>query len=92
MGDKEAARFVKGLGVQWAGKDALPAVHVEFPNLIVFQSEQECGDGKNAWNYAAYCWQLMKHYLRSGASGYMYWNISLASDPRSTWGWAQNSL
>jgi glucosylceramidase len=22
----------------------------------------------------------------------MYWNISLASDPRSTWGWAQNSL
>jgi glucosylceramidase len=92
MADQEVARFVKGLGAQWAGKNAIPALHQEFPNLIVFQSEQECGDGKNAWSYAGYCWQLMKHYLRSGASGYMYWNISLASDPRSTWGWAQNSL
>jgi glucosylceramidase len=92
MADKEAARYVKGLGVQWAGKNALPALHQEFPNLTVFQSEQECGDGKNAWSYAGYCWRLMKHYLRSGASGYMYWNISLASDPHSAWGWAQNSL
>lgn len=92
MADKEASRFVKGIGVQWAGKNALPALHEEFPNLEVFQSEQECGDGKNAWSYAGYCWNLMKHYFRSGASGYMYWNIALASDPRSTWGWAQNSL
>jgi glucosylceramidase len=92
MADKEAARFVKGVGVQWAGKNALPTLHQEFPYLTVFQSEQECGDGKNAWSYATYCWNLIKHYFRSGASGYMYWNISLASDPRSTWGWAQNSL
>jgi len=35
---------------------------------------------------------MMKHYLRSGASGYMYWNISLAPDALSTWGWVQNSL
>jgi glucosylceramidase len=92
MTDKDAGGFVKGLGVQWAGKSALPALHQEFPNLTIFQSEQECGDGKNSWDYASYCWQLMKHYFRSGVSGYMYWNISLASDPRSTWGWPQNSL
>ncbi len=92
MADQKAASFVKGLGVQWAGKGAIPTLHQQFPNLIIFQSEQECGDGKNSWEYASYCWQLIKHYLRSGASGYMYWNISLASDPRSTWGWPQNSL
>jgi len=92
MADKEAARYIKGLGVQWAGKGALPELHIEYPNLKIFQSEQECGDGKNSWGYATYCWKLMKHYLRSGASGYMYWNIALEAGKRSTWGWAQNSL
>lgn len=92
MADASAARYIKGIGVQWAGKGALPALHVEYPKLMIFHSEQECGDGKNEWSYSSYCWQLMKHYFRSGASGYMYWNISLAKDARSTWGWKQNSL
>ena len=34
----------------------------------------------------------MKHYLRSGASAYLYWNISLKKGGVSRWGWAQNSL
>lgn len=92
MEDAEAARFVKGIGLQWAGKGALPAAHEKYPDIVVFHSEQECGDGQNAWSYTSYCWQLMKHYLRSGASGYMYWNVSLKKDARSTWGWPQNSL
>jgi len=92
MADPQASRYIHGLGAQWAGKNALPALHREFPTLAVFQSEQECGDGKNDWSYTGYCWQLMKHYFRSGASGYMYWNISLLDGARSTWGWAQNSL
>ena len=92
MDDPEAARYIKGVGVQWAGKNALPAIHREFPSLIVFQSEQECGDGSNSWSYTGYCWQLMKHYFRSGATGYMYWNISTPQGGMSTWGWAQNSL
>jgi len=92
MADPEAAKFVKGVGIQWAGKNALPQIHREFPNLAIFQSEQECGDGANVWSYTGYCWQLMKHYFRSGASGYMYWNISLETGGKSTWGWAQNSL
>jgi glucosylceramidase len=92
MADKEAGRFVKGVGTQWAGKNALPAIHHQLPGLVVFQSEQECGDGSNRWSYASYCWQLMKHYFRSGASAYMYWNISTDNGGMSTWGWAQNSL
>lgn len=92
MADPQASRYIHGLGAQWAGKNALPALHREFPSLTVFQSEQECGDGKNDWSYTSYCWQLMKHYFRSGASGYMYWNISLIDGTKSTWGWAQNSL
>jgi len=92
MADPEVAKLIRGVGVQWAGKNALPAIHHEFPSLLVFQSEQECGDGSNKWSYASYCWNLMKHYFRSGASAYLYWNISTADGGMSTWGWAQNSL
>jgi glucosylceramidase len=92
MADKDAASFIKGLGVQWAGKNALPAIRREFPKLSIYQSEQECGDGANSWSYTSYCWQLMKHYFRNGVSAYMYWNISTDRNGMSTWGWAQNSL
>jgi hypothetical protein len=36
VADKDVARFIKGVGTQWAGKNALPAVHQEFPSLLVF--------------------------------------------------------
>jgi glucosylceramidase len=90
--DPEAARYIRGAGLQWAGKNALPAVHLRHPELMIFQSEQECGDGRNDWKYTSYCWQLMKHYLRSGANGYMYWNIATLNGGVSTWGWPQNAL
>jgi glucosylceramidase len=92
MADKEAAPFIKGLGLQWAGKNALPAIRSEFPALKIYQSEQECGNGENSWSYTGYCWQLMKTYFRSGVCAYMYWNISTEGGGMSTWGWRQNSL
>jgi len=92
MKDKAAGEWVKGVGVQWAGKNAVTAIHREYPELPIFQSEQECGDGSNSWNYTSYCWQLMKHYFRNGVCGYMYWNISTPEGGKSTWGWNQNSL
>ena len=92
MADAAAAPLIKGVGVQWAGKGAVAAIHREYPELAIFQSEQECGDGANSWSYTGYCWQLMKQYMRNGASAYMYWNISTASGGLSSWGWPQNSL
>jgi glucosylceramidase len=92
MEDAEAGKYISGVGVQWAGKNALPAIHEEFPRLTVYQSEQECGDGSNSWSYTGYCWQLMKHYLRSAARAYLYWNISVDQGGMSTWGWRQNGL
>ena len=90
--DPIAGPFLKGIGVQWAGKNALPAIHESFPDLPLFGSEQECGDGTNSWTYTGYCWNLMKTYFRNGARGYMYWNIALEQGGKSTWGWSQNSL
>jgi glucosylceramidase len=92
LADPDARDYVKGVGVQWAGKGAVAAIHAQHPSLTLYQSEQECGDGKNDWAYAGYCWDLMKYYLRNGASGYMYGNISVDQGGESHWGWPQNSL
>lgn len=90
--DKQAGQFIKGVGFQWAGKNAINGIHKRYPALQLYQSEQECGDGKNDWAYCNYAWSLMKHYFESGASAYMYWNISLEKGGYSRWGWQQNSL
>lgn len=90
--DPTSAPFVTGAGLQWAGKHALGGLRSRFPQLRVYQTEQECGDGKNEWRFARYTWTQIKHYLAGGASGYMYWNIALEAGGVSRWGWPQNSL
>lgn len=90
--DSKSGKYVKGVGFQWAGKDALPGISKRYPNLKFYQSEQECGDGKNDWKGVLHSWDLMKHYLNNGVSVYEYWNTSLVKGGISRWGWAQNSL
>jgi glucosylceramidase len=90
--DAATRAFVSGAGFQWAGKGAIAAVHRRYPELRLYQTEQECGDGLNDWRYCRYAWTLMKHYVQSGASAYHYWNIALKKGGVSRWGWAQNSL
>jgi len=92
LNDPLAGPFIKGVGFQWAGKGAIAGIHKRYPNLKLYQSEQECGDGKNDWKYCCYTWELMKHYLSNGANSYLYWNISLPEGGFSRWGWQQNSL
>jgi len=84
--------YIKGVGFQWAGKGAIGTIHNQHIQLKLYESEQECGDGKNNWSYCKYTWDLMKHYFNNGVSAYMYWNISLSKDGMSRWGWRQNSL
>jgi glucosylceramidase len=84
--------YIKGVGFQWDGKAAIPAIHKQYPGLRLYQSEQECGNGYNDWKYCTYAWSLMKHYLNNGVNAYLYWNISLKEGGVSTWGWHQNSL
>jgi glucosylceramidase len=90
--DKSSSRYIQGVGFQWAGKGAIGKVHADYPDLKLYQTEQECGNGKNDWQYCCYAWDLMKHYLTEGTSVYTYWNISLEKGGISRWGWSQNSL
>ena len=90
--DPDSKKYIKGVGFQWAGKDALPKIHELYPDLVMVQSEQECGNGMNNWEGAMHSWDLMKHYLGNGCNEYYYWNTSLFEGKASTWGWHQNSL
>ncbi|RZJ73192.1 glycoside hydrolase family 30 protein [Flavobacterium sp.] len=88
----EAGKYIKGVGLQWAGKEAISKIHAKNPDLKIYQSEHECGNGENSWAYAEYSWDLMKHYFLNGANAYFYWNTSLLEGGVSRWGWKQNSL
>jgi len=88
----EGGDYISGAGFQWAGKESLPNIHLRYPNLKLYQTEQECGDGRNDWEGCAYSWDLMKYYLENGVNVYDYWNISLLEGGMSRWGWSQNSL
>ena len=88
----DAGKYISAIGFQWAGKGAIKAIHEKYPDLKLMQTESECGDGKNSWDYCFYTWNLMKHYFSNGASAYIYWNISLEENGLSHWFWRQNSL
>ena len=90
--DPDVGPWIKGLGFQWAGKEALPGMHAQFPDLPCYMTEQECGNGANDWKGAMHAWDLMREYITNGCQGYFYWNTSLFEGEPSTWGWRQNSL
>jgi glucosylceramidase len=92
LSDPEAARYVRGVGLQWAGKGQAKLIHETFPGLPLMQTENECGDGQNTWEYAEYVFRLIRHYLGNGVGAYVYWNMVLEEEGRSTWGWKQNSM
>jgi glucosylceramidase len=92
LSDPAARAYIKGAGYQWAGKGALPQTRAEWPDLPLIQTEGECGDGRNAWSYAFYTFDLVWWYLHHGASAYIYWNMILPPGGESTWGWKQNTL
>lgn len=92
LSDKDAKRYIKGVGYQWGGKHALLQTKIAYPEMKLIQTENECGEGKNSWEYAEYVFDLMWTYFINGVSAYTYWNMVLEEEGISTWGWKQNSL
>lgn len=92
LGNSASAKYIKGVGYQWAGQKAIGLTHQKYPELKLMQSENECGDGSNDWAAAQHTWGLIKHYFNNGANSYMYWNMMLEKDGISVWGWKQNAM
>lgn len=90
--DEVARKYIKGVGYQWAGQHVIQRTHESFPELKLMQTENECGDGTNTWEYARYVFNLIRHYFSNGINSYIYWNMVLEPKGTSTWGWNQNSL
>ncbi|MDF2988211.1 MAG: glycosyl hydrolase [Eubacterium sp.] len=90
--DEEAYKYIEGVSYQWAGKYAVQITHECFPEKKLIQSENECGDGKNTWEYAKYVYELFRHYIHNEVNAYVYWNMALPPKGKSTWGWEQNSM
>lgn len=92
LADARARSYVGGVGYQWAGKGAVQRTHQAWPEIPILQTENECGDGQNTWDYALYVFSLMQHYINNGVVGYTYWNMVLPPRGVSTWGWLQNAM
>jgi glucosylceramidase len=75
--DPLARAFIAGVGYQWAGQGAVQRTHQSWPELRLLQTESECGNGSNTWEYAHYVFTLLHHYLNNGVNGYVYWNMVL---------------
>lgn len=92
LSDPKAKSYISGVGYQWGGKNAIQQTHIAHPDMKLAQTENECGDGKNSWDYAEYVFCLMWHFFINGVSSYTYWNMILEEGGVSTWGWYQNSM
>jgi glucosylceramidase len=92
MTDAACRKHIAGVGIQWASKRMMGRIHAAFPDLRLYQTENECGDGRNTWDHAIYVFSLMQHYIANGARAYVYWNMMLRPGGESTWGWKQNAM
>jgi len=92
LADKEARKYINGVGFQWGGKHVIEQTELSYPELRLMQTENECGDGKNQWEHAEYVYGLFWHYFQHGVESYIYWNMVLPEGGISTWGWTQNSM
>jgi len=90
--DEEARKYIAGVGYQWAGQHVIAKTRKSFPELRLMQTENECGEGRNSWEYAEYIFNLVMHYLQNSVTAYTYWNMVLEPGGTSTWGWHQNAM
>ncbi len=92
LDDADAGKYIKGVGFQWAGERALPAVSKKYPDIKYMQTENRCGESENDWTSLERSWNNIVHYMQNNANAYLYWNMVLDQTGKSAWGWPQNSM
>ena len=92
LSDPLMPKTVKGIGLQWEGRQILAQLRQKYPSYKYVQTESECGWGSFDWKAAEHTFSLMTHYLGNGCEEYTFWNAILADNGVSGWGWKQNAL
>ena len=83
---------VKGVGLQWEGRQIIDSLILRYPNLRFIQSESECGNGQMDWKAGEHTFFLLNEYVGRGCEEYYIWNFILCDQGSSSWGWKQNAL
>lgn len=92
LADTALVGQIQGMGFQWEGRDILPEIRRQHPEMSYICSESECGWGSFDWGAAEHTFELINHYLGNGCDEYNIWNVALTGDGESPWGWKQNAL
>lgn len=83
---------VKGIGLQWEGRQIMGSLREKHPGLHYICSESECGNGSMDWKAGEHTFFLISDNLGNGCDEYYNWNFILADNGMSAWGWNQNAL
>lgn len=92
LSDPRMPQTIQGVGFQWEGAQILPRLRAKYPDYKYVQTEGECGWGSFDWRAAEHTFERINHYLGNGCEDYTFWNVILADDGVSGWGWRQNAL
>jgi glucosylceramidase len=92
LSDPRMKTQVKGVGLQWEGREILARLRKKFPEWSYICSECECGGGTFDWKAGEHVFELINHYLGNGCNEFFNWNGVLADDGKTLWGWPQNAL
>lgn len=90
--DPVAGKYIKGVGIQWEGRDIVRDIYHHNNKLGLMCTENECGNGSNDWSAAEHTFDHIHSYVGDGCGAYMYFNMVLDEAGMSSWGWKQNSL
>jgi len=87
LSDPDAAKYVQGVGLQYAGIGLINAIKQANPSLKTWETETPCGGGRardcgtgpgtrnNSWAWGESQWSTMRSFLEAGASVYSQWNM-----------------
>lgn len=88
----DSSDTVKGVGLQWEGRENLDYLRERYPELHLISSESECGRGRFDWASGEHTFYLLHEYMGRGCDEYYIWNFILPDQGASTWKWKQNAL
>ncbi len=88
----ELKDVVKGIGLQWEGREIIDSLRLRYPGQRFISTESECGNGSMDWRAGEHTFHLLADYIGKGCDEYYIWNFILCDQGQSAWGWKQNAL
>lgn len=92
LSDEKLRNSIDGVAFQWEGREILPDIRRQYPDLHYICSESECGNGSMDWKAGEHTFFLISDNIGNGCDEWFNWNFLLPDRGTSPWGWNQNAL